>query len=145
MKRISEILFSKNNRTSVQLFRYFLVGGISFIVDITFLYLLTETGKVNYLISAVISFLLGLVCNYVLSIRWVFSERVLENKWAEFSLFSLIGIVGVLLNEAFIWILTEKLKIYYLYSKMITAAIVFFWNFFARKVGLFSKHKQNKY
>lgn len=139
MKKLSELFILKTNTTSVQLFRYFFVGGISFIIDSFFLFFLTEIGKINYLISAAISFLLGLACNYILSISWVFSERVLENRWMEFSLFSVIGIVGVLLNEGLIWVLTEKIRIYYLYSKIITAAIVFFWNFFARKIGLFSK------
>jgi putative flippase GtrA len=131
-------------RTLGQFLRYVVVGGVAFAVDFSFLALLTEVGKINYLISAAISFLLGLVCNYVLSIKWVFSERKFKNKLLEFALFSGIGIVGVVLNEVFIWLLTEKVGIYYLYSKIVTAMIVLNWNFLARKFGLFSMAAQER-
>ncbi|MDP3066390.1 MAG: GtrA family protein, partial [Methanobacteriaceae archaeon] len=55
----------------------------------------------------------------------------------EFGVFTIIGIVGLALNEVFIWAFTEKLQLYYLYSKIISAVIVLFWNFFARKFTLF--------
>jgi hypothetical protein len=37
------------------------------------------------------------------------------------------------------WALTDLLFLYYIYSKLITTAVVYFWNFFARKFILFSK------
>lgn len=131
-------------RTFGQFLRYVVVGGVAFVVDFSFLAFLTEVGKINYLISASISFLLGLVCNYVLSVKWVFLDRKFKNKLLEFALFSGIGIVGVVLNEVFIWFLTERAGIYYLYSKIVTAMIVLIWNFLARKFGLFSLAAQER-
>jgi putative flippase GtrA len=60
----------------------------------------------------------------------------MENRLLEFLLFTLIGFVGLGLNELFLWILTDLLLIYYLLSKIITAIIVYLWNFFARKIIL---------
>ncbi|PKL71695.1 MAG: GtrA family protein, partial [Methanobacteriales archaeon HGW-Methanobacteriales-2] len=75
--------------------------------------------------------------NYMLSINWVFNRRTMSNRKLEFGVFALIGIVGILLNELFIWFFTENLQIYYLLSKIMAAVIILFWNFFARKFVLF--------
>jgi putative flippase GtrA len=131
----------KTNNTLLQLIRYSFVGGFAFLVDFGTLAFLTEYFHIHYLVSAGIAFILGLIINYYLSVKWVFNTRAMENRWLEFLLFSLIGLVGLGLNELFLWILTDILFIYYLLSKIITTFIVYFWNFFARKVILFNKQK----
>ncbi len=121
----------------IQLFRYLLVGGTAFVVDFGLLLGLTEWYGVHYLFAAALSFVAGLTVNYLLSIRWVFSEHTLHSRATEFSLFALIGVAGLGLNEAIIWLATECLRFHYLASKIIAAAVVFFWNFLARKYLLF--------
>lgn len=135
-------IFKENtNNTILQLFRYTFVGGFAFLVDITALFILTEKFNVHYMVSACIAFVLGLIINYFLSIKWVFNNNKMENKFLEFFLFGLIGLVGLGLNELFLWVLTDILLIYYIFSKFITTFIVYFWNFFARKTILFNKIK----
>ena len=123
----------------MQLLRYTFVGGLAFLVDFGTLFILTEYVHVHYLVSAAIAFIFGLTVNYILSVKWVFNIRTVGNRWLEFLLFALIGLVGLGLNELFLWIITEILVIYYLISKIITTIIVYFWNFFARKYLLFNK------
>ena len=106
-------------------------------VDFGTLYILTEYFNIDYLVSAGIAFIFGLIINYFLSVKWVFNNRAMENRLVEFLLFTLIGLVGLGLNELFLWILTDILLIYYLLSKIITTIIVYLWNFFARKLLLF--------
>lgn len=139
LERIQYIFKGKTNSTLLQLFRYTFVGGFAFIVDFGTLYILTEYFNIHYLVSAGIAFIFGLIINYFLSVKWVFNNRTMENRLLEFFLFTLIGIVGLGLNELFLWILTDILLIYYLLSKIITAIIVYLWNFFARKIILFNK------
>ena len=134
---LNTLLKQQSERTIIQLFRYFVVGGAAFLVDFGSLFVLTDFFGVYYLISAAIAFILGLIVNYGLSISWVFNNRKLENSTLEFGVFSLIGIVGLGLNEIFIWFFTAEIGFYYLISKMISAVIVLFWNFFARKFVLF--------
>ena len=136
----------KNNNINIiilQLFRYFFVGGVAFIFDLGLLYLLTEYFNVNYLLSASIGFLFGLIVNYILSIKWVFNERAFENKSLEFFIFTLIGLIGLGINQFLIWLLTDVFLLYFMVSKIITASIVYFWNFFARKFLLFNKSQHN--
>ena len=141
---LQSIFIDKTNNTFLQLFRYTFVGGIAFLADFGTLFALTEFLNIHYLISAAIAFILGLTVNYFLSVKWVFNIRTVNNKLLEFWLFALIGIIGLGLNELFIWIFTDLLSIYYLLSKIITTAIVYFWNFLARKFFLFNKQNSDK-
>jgi putative flippase GtrA len=134
---IIELLKNPTNSTRIQFLRYVFVGGAAFIVDFFSLFLLTDYFGIYYIISAALAFSLGLVTNYLLSIKWVFNQRNIDNKTIEFSLFAFIGIIGLGLNEIFISFFTSKLGIYYMISKIITAIIILFWNFFARKLTLF--------
>ena len=138
--KVRKALFTeKTESTVVQLFRYTFVGGLAFIVDFGTLFILTEYLNLFYLISAGIAFILGLITNYALSVNWVFSNRTLDSKGMEFFLYTVIVLIGLGLNELLLWTLTDLLSIYYLFSKIITAIIIYLWNFFARKYLLFNK------
>jgi putative flippase GtrA len=132
-----KLLKDQTDKTRIQLFRYLFVGGAAFIVDFLSLYILTDFFGIYYLISAAIAFILGLFVNYILSVSWVFNKRKLDNRTFEFGIFAIIGIVGLGLNEVLLWFFTQELLIYYLLSKIFAAAIILFWNFFARKYLLF--------
>lgn len=133
---INKLLKEQTNNTYIQLFRSLLVSFVALAVDFGMLYVLTDIARVYFLISAGIAFLLGLSVNYFLSIGWVFKSSS-NKRWIEFLLFSLIGLVGLACNELFIWIFTDKVHLHYLISKIVSTAIVYFWNFFARKFILF--------
>lgn len=134
---INKIFLQPTNNSLIQLFRYCFVGGFAFIVDAGGLFVLTEYAGIYYLLSATISFILGLVVNYLLSTAWIFKKSKLSNRWTEFLIYSVIGVVGLGLNTLFLWLFTDCLHIYYMLSKIITAALVMLWNFFARKIILF--------
>ncbi|MGC8728285.1 MAG: GtrA family protein [Elusimicrobiales bacterium] len=125
------------DKTIIQFFKYILIGGSAFLIDYSLLWILTERFNFFYLISSAISFICGLIFNYLLSVRWVFDKRKLKNKKLEFLFFSLVGIAGLAINQLSIWFFTEKLKIFYMYSKLLSSAIVLLWNFGVRKFFLF--------
>jgi len=135
---LQSLLKRQTDKTSIQFFRYIFVGGLAFIIDIGFLYILTNFFGYYYLISAAISFTLGLIANYLLSTHWVFNKHNLNNLTLEFSIFTVIGIIGLGLNELFIWVFTAELNIYYLTSKIFAAALILIWNFLARKYTLYN-------
>ena len=135
--KIQTLYKEKEDSTYLQLLRYTFVGGFAFFIDFGTLFILTEYFNIYYLVSAGIAFVFGLVINYFLSVKWVFNSRTLDNRLLEFILFTGIGLVGLGLNELFLWVLTDVFVIYYLLSKIITTIIVYFWNFFARKILLF--------
>jgi putative flippase GtrA len=127
----------KSDQLSIHLLRAIFSSNIAFAVDFGLLVLLTEVVHLHYLISNIIAFMTGTSLLYILSVFWVFSRRAIQSKHLEYWLFILIGAVGVGFNELFIWLFTEKVHIYYLYSKLIAGSIVFFWNFLSRRFILF--------
>jgi putative flippase GtrA len=135
---LHKLFTGKASGLALQLFRYFFVGGAAFLVDYGSLWLLTDVCGLHYLLSAAIAFILGLICNYVLSTAWVFDNNKLKNRWMEFAVFALIGIIGLGLNELIMYVGTDVLHMHYMLSKLVSTALVFFWNFFARKFVLFN-------
>lgn len=134
---IDKLLREPTDKGFIQLVRYFFVGGAAFAVDFGLLWVLTDVCGVHYLLSAILSFVAGLTVNYLLSVWWVFNVHALNSRLEEFAAFGLIGVLGLGLNEAMIWCATEIMGLHYLTSKIVSAVVVFFWNFLARKYLLF--------
>lgn len=120
-----------------EFYRYVLVGGFSTVCDASTLFSLTHFAGVHYLVSAPIGFCVGTFVNYFLSGSWVFERRTLSSRSAELTIFTLIGVVGLILNELILWFFQSRLGIYYLIAKGVSAAVVLAWNFGARKVALY--------
>ncbi len=138
-KDIVHILFiDETDNSFIQLFRYLFVGGFAFVVDFGLLFLLTDYFSFHYIVSATISFIAGLMVNYLLSTRWIFRHSRLKSKVAEFTIYTLIGVVGLLLNDILIYVFTEFAHFHYLVSKLLTTVLVMLWNFFGRKIVLFN-------
>lgn len=127
-----------------QFAQYVLVGGLAFVADFTALFLFTEGLGLHYLVSASIAFLLGLATNYLLCIAWIFDYRALQNQAHEFAIFSLIGLVGLLLNNFLMFVFTEFLSFHYLLSKAGAAVLILFFNFFFKRLLLFSERKKTR-
>ena len=123
----------------LQLFRYIFVGGTAFVVDFFFLYFFSDICGIYYLISAVLSFIISVLVNYIMSTKWVFNQDNIENKVLEFNLFILISTIGLGFTEILLYFFTDIVGLYYLISKVIAAIIVLFWNFLARRIMFYGK------
>jgi putative flippase GtrA len=134
---LRELLIAKSDDGFVQLVRYTAVGGVSFVADFGILFAASGILGVHYLISAPMGFIVGLTVNYALSVHWVFASRQLRSRRLEFAAFFVIGVVGLGLNELIMWVLTDKVYLHYLVSKIGATLVVFIWNFLARKKLLF--------
>ena len=120
--------------------RYAMASAVALCLDVLLLLVLTEWAGVPYLISAAIGFAGGIACIYLLSIDWVFRHRRMRSRpAAEFALFALIGVTGLLINESIMFATTEHLGQHYMISKAAAVGIVFAWNFTLRKALLFGK------
>jgi putative flippase GtrA len=121
----------------LQLLRYLLVGGIAFCADAGALFLLKEAG-LHYLLAAAFAFLVGLTVNFLLSKRFVFTEDArFVGRAGEFAAYGLIGLAGLGITELVMYLCTGVFGLYYMLSKIVSAAIVLLWNFFARKFFLY--------
>ncbi|WP_020613952.1 GtrA family protein [Sediminispirochaeta bajacaliforniensis] len=132
------VLFvDKSSHRFVEFFRYFFVSAISLVADFLLLFLLTSVAGIHYLISSVFSYMAGLIVNYLLSTYWVFAKRRVSNRAVEFSVFALVGVIGLGVNEILMWLFTDVLMLYYMLSRVFSAGIGYAWKYVVRKIILF--------
>lgn len=134
---LRSLFITESDNAYIQFFRYVFVGGVAFIADGVSLFLITAMG-VNYLISAIFAFVIGLACNYGLTKLFVFKESHIDGK-IEFLVYGIIGVIGLGFTEIIMYVLTEIVGWYFMISKVIAAIIVLIWNFVARKFTLYRK------
>ena len=128
-----------NNKLFAQIIKFGFVGGTSFLIDAGILFLLTEFVGVHYLISGAISFTASVIYNYILSIKWVFDAKEDVNKVQELAVFIGLSVIGLSLNQLFMWLFVDIFHIYYMLSKIIATAIVIVYNFVTRKIFIEKK------
>lgn len=119
-----------------QIIRFILVGGTAFLIDFGCLYIFTEFFHIHYLISAVLSFTISTIFNYLASVLWVFNVDESKSKKQTFIIFIVFSIIGLIINEIIMWLGVDKLLLHYMLVKLGATAIVMVFNFVTRKMFL---------
>jgi putative flippase GtrA len=122
---------------------YTAVSACALCADVAILYVLVHYFSWWYLAAATVSFLVGLLLGYALSVALVFKYRRLRNRRTEFASFAAIGIVGVAINAAAMAVGVKRLGLHYLVAKCGAAGFTFLWNFTARRQFLFVRRSSN--
>lgn len=65
-------------------------------------------------------------------------QQRLNDRRSEFGLFALVGVAGLLLTEALLWLLVKQIGVDPLMAKLTSAGGVFLFNFMLRKSLLFT-------
>ena len=143
------------NKLLAQIARFGVVGIICFFIDY-FIYVLMnflfkKTGIAAsfpqyYLVSQGISFIVSMVSNYLLSMRYVFSRREDMSRKQEFIIFAILSAIGLLINEICLYIGMDllyghwaflqrlmSLEFAETFFKLGATAVVMVYNFISRK------------
>lgn len=132
---------SGTGNSVVQLFRYALVGGSTFLVDFVLLFVLTRLGAPTVPASGT-AFAVGVTCNFLLTKFFAFkSVAPRAGGLGEVAIFASISVVGLVLTMVFMHLFTDVLGLYVMASKLVSAALVFSWNFLGRKLILYPGKK----
>lgn len=122
----------------IQLIKFGFVGVTAAIIDVGVLVLFTEVFGADVLISSGISFCVSVIANYILSMKFVFKSKG-QSKLKEFTVFVLLSVGGLCINQFIMWLGTERLVFNYLAVKLAAMVIVPVYNFITRKVFLEKK------
>lgn len=135
-----------------QIIRFGFVGGLSFLVDFGVYNILCNLLSVHYLIAGIAGFVISVIVNYLLSMKFVFERREDISRTHEFLAFVLLSVIGLGVNELVLFIsidgiyhhwpwLSSWLKINWAnaIAKLGATAIVMVYNFITRKIFL-EKH-----
>lgn len=126
-------LLNKHKKLIDQILRFGVVGGLAFLIDYGVLFVLTEYCGIYYLVSSIISFIVSLIFNYILSITWVFDVTKKQTA-KEVIIFVILSVMGLGINQLVMYVGSDLLKIHYMFTKLVATAIVMVWNFITRKI-----------
>lgn len=120
----------KNN--IIQFIKYCFVGGFATIFDWG-TYSLLLYWNVEYLPATAGGFIIGIIINYIISKKTVFTTESKVGKY-DLLLYFVIGLIGLFFSIALMYGFVDILSVNKIFARMITTAIVLIWNFLARKV-----------
>lgn len=129
--------------------RYQIVGGIAFLADFGTLVAVQELFLKSYswgvYLATVFGFVVGLIVNYVLSLKFVFTQKKDQGKGRSigaFIVFGIIGLLGLVWTELGMWVGVELLKWNYMIVKVLVTGAVLVWNYLGRKILIFNSKEE---
>lgn len=126
------------NKNIKQFLIYFLVGGAATLTEWIFFGLFNYLLQIQYLVSTAIAFIISTFINWLLGHYFAFkAESKNTSIIKEIIGVYLASIIGLGLNLLFMFIFVDKININEMLSKIITTGIVFFYNFFIRKLLIY--------
>ena len=132
-----------------QILKFGIVGFFCFLIDFGLTAGLANFFGVHYLISKFVGFVVSAVVNYILSIKFVFTQKKEMDKKKEFIVFIILSAFGLLINEIVMYVCidgiyahSDMLQSYISdglmvsISSVIATGIVMIYNFISRKLFL---------
>ena len=116
----------------LEVLRFCLVGGVSFLLDYALLFALTDWAGIYYLYSSAISFSVSVVFNYWLCVIYVFKDVGKQTK-RQATIFFVTGAMGLALNQICMWFFVAIAGLHYMLAKIFATAIVTVWNYFTKR------------
>ncbi|MBR3811254.1 MAG: GtrA family protein [Agathobacter sp.] len=135
-----------------QFLKFSIVGGISFLVDFTVFTIMCNVFRIHYMIAGVLGFLISVIINYILSMRFVFVPKEDIRKDKSFVVFVILSLIGMLINSILLFIFIDILygnivclrqvlseESMNIFAKIFATVIVMLYNFITRKIFLEKK------
>ena len=128
-----------------EVMKFVLTGGVCFLIEYAALIALKEWLHLPVVAATPIAFLISVVFNYLLCVRWVFDGAKDGSKKAQIG-FAITSVMGLFLNWLIMWALTALLgedavlltvcgfsiKVY-MFNKVIATGLVMVWNYFTKR------------
>ena len=149
---------AKKKKLLTQIIRFGFVGGTAFIID----YLITlgvsaicrgagmDVAKAAA-VGGLFGFIISLIYNYIMSMKFVFERRDDMDRKKEFTIFFILSLIGLGINELILYfgvivcdrvvpvIVDEQPSLITTLVKMFATGVVMVYNFISRKMTLEKK------
>ncbi len=139
------------NKLMQQIFKFGVVGGVCFVIDMGVTMGLKLIG-VHYLVAGFFGFVVSVVFNYILSFKFVFERKEDMDRRKEFVIFVVLSAGGLLINEIILYICMDVVYENWNWlnqtisenlatagAKIAATGVVMFYNFITRKKFLEKK------
>lgn len=99
----------KTNKLIKQILKFGVVGGLSFLIDfIVYTIVIKAIGDklpgIDVMIAGTMGFCISLIFNYIASMAFVFERKENASRKAEFLIFLILSVIGLLLNNLLLWL-----------------------------------------
>ena len=138
----------KNRERLMEALRFAVTGGVCFLVELVCLIFLRDRIGIDTLIAVPIAFLISVILNYLLCIRWVFTGEKDQGNAARMG-FLITSVMGLFLNEGLMLLFRvvfgedqQVLTILgfavtmYMINKVLSTLLVMIWNYFTKRAIL---------
>ena len=116
--------------------RFCVIGFIGFAIDFGTTFLCKEKFKFNKYVSNSLGFVLAASTNFFLNRYFTFRSDD-PAVLMQFFKFAMVAVVGLGLNNLFVFLFTDKVKLNFYIAKVCAVGIVLFWNFGANNFFTF--------
>jgi putative flippase GtrA len=108
--------------------KFILVGFSGLVVDFSITFLLKEKFKIHRYIANSAGFISAASSNYLFNRLWTFESKNPE-VFTEYGTFILISLIGLVINNFFLYVFEKKLNFYF--AKFLAIMVTSIWNFTA--------------
>lgn len=135
-----------------QILKFAVVGGVSFVVDFLVYGVSCNILGIHYIISGVLGFVISVIVNYLLSMRFVFVSKGDMSKGSEFVVFVILSLIGMVLNSVILFVCIDVIYMHWMWlqnlinidvmnltAKIVATGVVMVYNFISRKIFLEKK------
>ena len=117
--------------------KFGVVGCSGMLIDFGTTYLCKEKLRLNKYLSNCIGFILAATSNYFLNRIWTFQNHNEEIAF-QYIQFMIVSTIGLGINSLALYLLTEKLRWNFYFSKLVAIAITTIWNFLGNMLITFA-------
>ena len=134
-----------------EIVRFILTGGVCTVIEYAALYLLKTGLHWGAVTATPIAFLISVVINYLLCVKWVFPSAAEGSRKAQLG-FVITSVIGLFLNWGIMWALTALLGEntvlmtvlgfsvqVWMINKVLATGLVMVWNYFTKRFVLQAK------
>ena len=119
-----------------QIMKFGVVGVIATVIDFGIMNLLHYGLGLNILIANTSGFIISLIFNYLASMKYVFAHKEGISRRREFIIFVVLSVIGLALNDLYMFVGVTFLSIGYQAMKAIATFLVTWYNYFSRRFFL---------
>jgi len=113
-----------------RILRFMLVGTLGAVIGLGSLYVLTEFAGLYYLAAYIVAFILSVTNNYICNSLWTFKSNSGAVGWTKYVT---ICATTLMFNSALMYILTDILGLWYMFSAVVVILLVFLLNYVLSK------------
>ena len=122
-----------------QFMRFASIGAIATTIQYAVLVLLVSFFQINPVLASGIGFTISAFSNYLLNYHLTFQSRKRHSEAAPRFIF--LVLIGILLNTAVMWALTETMSLHYVVAQIFATGLVLVWNFLGNSMWTFREHE----